>query len=164
MAARSPGSRFCLQILVEGTIYSQQRGKEKLGLLISKFESLRCSRRLGFMNQQMYVKKKKKVDLCVTVCPVPSFGVPPPVPREGGGFAGPERAVGGTARTEPVVPFVVLRGRICGAGLKGNLGGRRRALLVLPRAGSSWPRRRAAAAQRRSIASTRCRLGREQKR
>lgn len=46
------------QNLAEGMVSSQQRGKETLGPLISKFESPKCSRRLSFMNnKQMHIKK-----------------------------------------------------------------------------------------------------------
>lgn len=46
------------QNLAERMICSQQWGKETLGPLISKFESPKCSRRLGFMNnKQMHVEE-----------------------------------------------------------------------------------------------------------
>lgn len=73
----------------------------------------------------------EKVDLWLLACPVLRFGFPP-VTREDGGFAGWDCAVEGWAclGTSRTLRFSLplptsLQGRICIAGLKGDIGGSR---------------------------------------
>lgn len=97
------------QNLAEEMICSQQQGKEMLGPLISKFESLKCCRRLGFMNKQMHIKK---VDLCLPVRPVLCFGFPASLTGGEGRFAGRDHALlfkaeCGFAQAQPCTPSFI---------------------------------------------------------